>query len=250
MKNIAMDHCVSHSHGDFLPITKTARTTKRDAKREGRASRYLVALLIVSPCFQFFFLFIILYTHRLTVHCSVFILAHPLSTRCHTYSKNPFTRHFTKMTKSLVFVRSFVSKHPLVTERNFLIFKSNTKRASLLIKKKKENERNKSGGLTRWNESSIRRSLVGDGALRVSGRRNAKSSSGRRTSGYWGSRRKHGKLPVRRLGHATRKLVSLSFVPSSASIRFTPSAILASSSRSAAPVQAARARELSRPKAG
>lgn len=51
-----MDHCVS-SHqtggggrGGSLPITKTARTTKRDARREDRASRYLVSLLIVfSP---------------------------------------------------------------------------------------------------------------------------------------------------------------------------------------------------------
>ena len=60
-----------------------------------------------------------------------------------------------------------------------------------------------------WFDSSI--SGFGDGALRVSGTEvTRKSSSGRRTSGYWGSRRKHGKLPVRRLGHATRKLVSLS----------------------------------------
>lgn len=128
------------------------RSQKRRGRQKGTRKGKVALLDILwhfSSCLRvsnLFFLFVILYTHTLTVHCSVFILAHPLSTRCHTYSKDPFTRHFTKMTKSLVFVRSFVSKHPLVTERNFLSFKLNTKRASLLIKKKKKTNETKAKG--------------------------------------------------------------------------------------------------------
>lgn len=112
MKNIAMDHCVSHSHGDFLPITKTARTTKRDAKRGGRASRYLVALLIVFPCFQFVFSFCYIihsYAHGslLRVHIStssIYSLSHlfqrSIHQTLHQNDKIPCVRSFIRFETS------------------------------------------------------------------------------------------------------------------------------------------------------
>ena len=250
---------------------------KSDAERVvGRGCRYLATLLMMPPL-----LFIQLHTHArpFTDHSPAFMLRLPVPLGCHTYSVDPFTVHFTGV----------IFQNPWPRE-----IRSGAVKPRLGLRPAEIQPRGK--GPFKYTELDPRRSFVRGGALRVSGRRDGeKSSSGRRTSGYWSSRRKHGELPVRRLGRATRKLVSLLprqpsvpltpttsclpppslphllpapcrlvlfFCPRPAPtpppppsslldpLRFAPSAILASSSRSAAPVRAARARELLRPKAG